>query len=115
MDIQKAVADNLPQGLGKTNENRRVFYSKKFTISQEKKGTIPLVMRVVIQGDRRPYSLALNVKRVAPDIANVEEAFEFGAEFPGENSLAKRVVTKIDDQLAQRRKNKNIFDDFRPF
>jgi len=115
LDIQKAVAENLPQGLGATNSNRRVFYSKKFTVNQVKKGAIPLVMRVAIQGDRRPYGLAVDVKRVAPNIANLEEAFNFGTEFQGGISLAKRVVTRIDDQLAQRRKNKNIFDDFRPF
>lgn len=115
MDIQKAVAENLPQGLGRTNENRRIFYSKKFTVNQAKKGAIPLVMRVAIQGDRRPYGLAVDVRRVAPNIANYEEAFNYGTEFEGGVSLAKRVVTRIEDQLAQRRKSKNIFDDFRPF
>lgn len=115
LDIQKAVADNLPQGLGATNVNRRILYSKKFTVSQEKKGKIPLIMRVVINGDRRPYSLEVGVKKVAPDIANLEEAFNFGNDFKGQDSLAKRVVTRIEDQLAKRRKNKNIFDDFTPF
>ncbi len=120
MDIQSAIVENLPQGLGATNENRRVFYSKKFTVTQEKteqekKGKIPLVMRVLIDGDRRPYGLAVDVRKVAPNISKVDEAFNYGTEFQGQVSLAKRVVSRIEDQLAQRRKNKNIFDDFRPF
>lgn len=115
MDIQKAVVENLPQGMGATNPNRRVFYSKKFSVSQDKKGKIPLIMRIVINGDRRPYGLDVEVRRVSAKVANIEEAFDYGTDFKGQISLAKRVVSHIEDQLAQRRKNKNLFDDFRPF
>lgn len=114
-DIQKSIADNLLSGVGFVNSNRRIFYSKKFTLNQDKKKGIPLVMRVIINGDRRPYGLDFETRKVAANIANIEEAFNFGEEFRGQLSLAKRVVTKIEDQLAQRRKNKNIFDDFKPF
>lgn len=115
LDIQKAVTENLPEGLGATNPNKRVFYSKKFSVAQTKKRKIALIMRVIINGDRRPYGLSVDVKRVSPKISNIEDAFNFGDDFKGQVSLAKRVVTKIEDQLAQRLKNKNLFDDFRPF
>ena len=115
MDIQKIIVENLPEGLGATNPNRRVFYSKKFTVNREKKRAIPLVMRVVINGDRRPYGLGVEVRKVSPDIDNVQEAFDFGSSFKGQISLAKRVVNKIDSDLAKRRKSKNMFDDFKPF
>lgn len=114
-DIQRVVTENLPSGLGATNSNKRVLYSKKFTVPQEKKKPTPLVMRVVINGDRRPYGLDFEVKQVSPDIKNIEEAFNFGSDFRGQDSLAKRVAIKVKDQLAQRRKNKNIFDDFKAF
>jgi hypothetical protein len=115
LDIQTSVADNLPEGVGATNVNRRVFYSNKFTVKQENKGKIPLVMRVVINSDRRPYGLEVEIRRVSPDNKNMEEAFNLGNDFKGQNSLAKRVVTRVKDQLAQRRKSKNIFDDFKAF
>ena len=115
LDIQKAVSDNLPQGVGAVNSNGRVFYSKKFTVNQEKKGQLPLIMRIIINGDRRPYSLDVEVRKVSPKVANIEESFDLGTGFFGQDSLAKRVVTRVDDQLAQRRKNKNIFDDFKAF
>lgn len=114
-DIQQAVAENLPEGVGATNSNRRVFYSKMFTQKQEGKARIPLVMRIVVNGEGRPYTLEVGVKRVNPMTKKTDEAYDFGDEFRGENSLAKRVATSIKDQLALRRKNKNMFDDFTPF
>lgn len=114
-DIQKSLADNLPEGLGATNTNRRVFYSRRFTVNQEKKKRIPLVMRVIIESDRRPYGLTFEVRKVSPNTDNLIDAFNDGDSFAGQDSLAKRVVTRVEDQLAQRRKNKNLFDDFKPF
>lgn len=114
MDIQSVVAQKLPEGLGFVNTNRRIFYSKKFTVKESNKN-IPLVMRIIIQGDRRPYGLDVTVRRVSPRIPHIEEAFENGRDFRGQESLAKRVVKEIETELVQRRKNKNVIDDFRAF
>ncbi len=113
-DIQKAIADNLPGGLGKVNSDRRVFYSQKFTVDKTKKKN-NLVMRIVINGERRPYGLDIETRTVDVTIKDAEEAFNFGDDFRGHLSLAKRVVSQIESQLVQRRKNKNIFDDFKAF
>jgi hypothetical protein len=115
LDIQNTVAGSIPEGVGGVNGNQRVFYSNKFSVKQEKKGKIPLVMRVVINGDRRPYTLEVEVRKVASNIEKSTEAFDQGDAFQGQESLAKRVATSIKDQLTQRRKSKNIFDDFKPF
>lgn len=114
MDIQAVVAQKLPEGLGYVNKNRRIFYSKQFSIKQANKN-IPLIMRIIIHGERRPYSLDVSVKRVSPNAANIEEAFASGADFRGQQSLAKRVVSDIQTELVKRRKNKNVIDDFRAF
>jgi hypothetical protein len=114
-DIQKAIVANLPIGVGAATENHRGFYSKIFTQNQYNGERIPLIMKITILGDRRPYDLEVAVHKVHPNRANLAEAFEQGETFVGQDSLAKRVVTKIDAQLAERRKDKNMFDDFRPF
>jgi hypothetical protein len=114
-DMQKAIQDNIPVGIGAVTPNGRGFYSKVFTQDQQGKGSIPLVMRFDILGDRRPYDMDVAVKKVSPGIHQVDSAFENGETFVGQDSLAKRIVRKIGNQLALRRKDKNLFDDFRPF
>lgn len=112
-DIQKAIADHIPGGIGKINPTKRVFYSKKFFMDQAKAS--PLVMRIVIDGERRPYGLDMETRIVSKNTKDVEESFDAGKDFRGQVSLAKRVVIQIEQQLVQRRKNKNIFDDFKAF
>jgi hypothetical protein len=114
-DIQKAVSDNLPNGIGFVSQNRRVFYSKVFNIPEEKKSKTNLVMRIIINGDRRPYDLSFAVKKTKQVKASIQDAFDLGEPFEGSESLSKRTALKIETSLTKRQKEKNLFDDFRPF
>lgn len=114
-DIQKAVSDSLPSGLGFVSQNRRVFYSKVFTVPGEKKSKTELVMRVIINGDRRPYDLSFAVKKTNQVKGPIQEVFDLGEPFEGSESLSKRTALKIETSLTKRQKEKNLFDDFRPF
>ncbi len=116
-EIQKSISDNLPTGVGHVSSNQRSFYSKEFTASissESSKTRVPAVMRVLILGDRRPYSLQILVNQAA-DIKNAKDAFENGVELESSETYAHRTFTSIKDQLSKRLKNKNLFDDFRPF
>lgn len=112
-EIQKVVAENLSEGVGFVTKNQRNFYSKKFSINTSKT-KVSSIMRISILGDRRPYSLQLKV-HVATDSKNIQEAFEQGEESPVSDSYSKRTYSRIKEQLTKRLKNKNLFDDFRPF
>ncbi len=114
LDIQNVIAQKLPEGVGAMNSNRRVLYSNRFFVKQSSR-EVPLIMRIVIRGDRRPYGLDVSVRTVSARNPDLIEAFDNGSDFRGQDSLAKRVVTEIETELAQRRKNKNIIDDFRAF
>jgi len=114
-DIQKAIQDNIPLGISGVAPNGRGFYSKIFTQAQDKKAAIPLVMRINILGDRRPYDIEIIVRKIDPGFKKPQEAFEQGETYVGQDSLAKRILSKINDELVKRRKDRNLFDDFRAF
>ncbi len=114
-EIQRAIQDNLPLGLESAANNGRTFYSKIFYKDQAKKEPIFLVMKITILEDRRPYSLDIAVNKVSGKERRSPDAFLNGETFVGQDSLAKRASNAIANQLAKRRKDKNFFDDFRPF
>ncbi len=114
-DIQKAVTDHIPDGVAYVSTNRRAFYSKIFTVPGLHKSKTDLIMKIEIVGDRRPYDITFQVKKVEKMQAPVSELFDLGERYEGAESLSKRTALKIETSLTKRQKDKNLFDDFRPF
>ncbi len=115
LDIQKAVSDHMPGGVAFVSTNRRAFYSKIFTVPGLNKTKDDLVMKIEIIGDRRPYDITFEAKKIENMQAPAAELFDLGERFEGSESLSKRTALKIETSLTKRQKDKNLFDDFRPF
>jgi hypothetical protein len=113
-EIQKAISENLPNGLGAVSANQRLFYSKEYKSGSSGQGKVSLVMRVGLLGDRRPYTIQINVRRAA-NTSNIIQAYDNGEDYDQAEGQAKRTYSKIKEQLTKRQGEKNLFDDFRPF
>lgn len=113
--IQKVISESLPTEVGYTSTNGREYYTKVFKSSTANNLEIPLIMRVIILGDRRPYDLSFEVNQVDSMKLNLEDAFDSGSKYFGSESLSKRTASKIQAELVKRHKTRNMFDDFRPF
>jgi hypothetical protein len=116
-DLSSLVAYELPTGLRTTSENGREFYSKHFVLDGPKyKDAGDAVDRyfatVTVLGDSRPYDLEIFVtreKRVLRDTG-----FDYVA--TGHDvQLARELEYKLRQELAKRREDRNIIDDFRVF
>jgi hypothetical protein len=127
-DIQKAVAENLPGGIGSVSSNQRVYTSNFFSPILVDRSRTPTGLqeraraKVYVLGDRRPYSVEVEVElQERTDHENHknqasldlnEGSFETIASDKG---LARRIVRNIHEYLVKKSKNKNIIDDFKPF
>lgn len=117
VDIQKVVGESLPTEVGVVSSNGREYYTKVFKQNIESSKTVPLIVKVVVLGASRPYKLSVEVNVVSSrnKSGDLPDIFSNGEPYYGEASLSKRIVTKVQSELAKRRKNKNLFDDFRAF
>jgi hypothetical protein len=116
-DLCSLVISQLPTGWRITSENGREFYSKHFVLDGPKyKAAGDAVDRytatVTVLGDQRPYDLEIYVtheKRVLG-----QSGFDYD-EVGHDMTLARELQFKLKQELAKRREERNIIDDFRVF
>lgn len=116
-DLSSLVAFELPTGLRTTSENGREFYSKHFVLDGPKykpagDATERYTATVTVLGDMRPYTLEIFVtkeKRVLK-----QTGFDY-VEVGHNMMLARELEYKLRTELAKRREDRNVIDDFRVF
>ena len=129
-DIQKGVYSVAPKGIAKVSSNRRTYSSKYFdpesidtdrtTDKESSMSRQRAYMVATILGDRRPYSIELEVV-VEEDESDTEpkkdDDFIEGkfVKVGSDKGLAKHLREKLANYLARLERNKNLIDDFRPF
>ncbi len=119
VQIKSRVIKNLPLGLKDKSSNGREFTSKYFKIIKGKAfnaKNLPVrkMVKIIILGDRRPYSLDVTVfvqKRRGRDT----QGDMIYKNYKKDKKLAKRIANRIRRQLNNRRDDMNVIDDFKIF
>jgi hypothetical protein len=116
--IQASVVEALPVGKAKVSRNGRTFHSHYFRpdgTDFKKAENVGTRFRasVTIFGDRRPYYFEVSVRREQA-IGLRGGTLKF-RDKGSEPDLARFVMRKIEERLAERRKDRNLIDDFRVF
>jgi hypothetical protein len=115
--LQGLVAGVLPTGLRNTSRNGREMYSKHFVVDgTQYKPAADAIERyfatVMVLGSSRPYDLEIFVTREKRVLR--QNNFEY-REFGYDITLAREIEYKLKEELAKRREDRNIIDDFRVF
>lgn len=117
-DIRAAISAATPIGIRAISSNGREILSKHFLASDGNKfrqaadAIERYYVQFIVLGDRRPYDVQIIVaheKRVLRG-----ETFVYVVDYY-DNLLAKDLAKKIEQELAKRREDRNIIDDFRVF
>jgi hypothetical protein len=116
-DLSSLVAYELPTGLRTTSANGREFYSKHFVLDGPKyklagDAVDRFTAMITVLGDSRPYDIEIIVtheKRVLRS-----SGFDY-VEVGHDMMLARELEYKLKQELAKRREDRNIIDDFRVF
>ena len=111
--VRAAVKESCPGGVRKTSENGREFDSKYFA----PKGPLDVdasaevfreTAHITILGAGRPYSVSID--------SYVEKKSNRGYDGYGrDSSRAKEIAERIKTGLSNRRDDRNMIDDFKPF
>lgn len=117
IEIQKTVARTLPLGLATASANGREMYSKRFILVKGKfeeasDAADRYFATVTVLGDMRPYTLEIFVTRENRVLHN--DGFSY-AEVGHDLGLAHKLEKILREELAKRREDRNIIDDFRVF
>ena len=113
IDIQRLIARTLPIGLNYASPNGREMHSKHFIMDKgvaKAVGEVAdrYVATVTVLGDRRPYTLEIVVAR--------ENRKEGKYRIVGYDiGMARQLERRIQQELAKRREDLNVIDDFRVF
>lgn len=116
-DLQSLVVYEMPTGLRTSSPNGREFYSKYFVLDGPKykaagDATDRYFATLTVLGDARPYNIEIFVtheKRVLR-----KSGFDY-VESGHNTMLARELEYKLRQELAKRREDRNIIDDFRVF
>lgn len=116
-DLSSLVAYELPTGLRTTSQNGREFFSKYFVLDGPKyklagDAVDRYTATITVLGDSRPYDIEIIVtheKRVLRS-----SGFDY-SEVGHDLMLARELEYKLKQELAKRREDRNIIDDFRVF
>lgn len=116
-ELQTLVAQELPTGLRNTSPNGRELYSKYFILDGPRyKPAAEAVERyfatVIVLGSERPYDLQIFVTHEKRRLG--ETGYEYD-EIGHSMMLAHELEYKLKQELAKRREDRNIIDDFRVF
>lgn len=113
--VRKIVMDNIPGGVRKQSMNGREISSEFFNALDlnEPSDTARERARatVYILGARRPYTIRVEVQREKRRAGSKKKYDKLGHD----DKIAKQVVKRIKDALANRPADINIIDDFRAF
>lgn len=114
--IRGTILAKLPRGLASTSPNGRTFTSNYFGVpgrfdedATDKNERSFAVM--VILGDRRPYNVSVSVIREKRNPKSPNEYIKDGED----QQMAKELARRVKADLANRREDRNIIDDFRTF
>lgn len=115
--VRATVQKNLPLGVRTTSRNGRTFESNYFipkgnwdddgTDAKER-----AFARATILNASRPYQVDVSVFRQR------KSGGEYGGGYSDpehDNELSERLANKIATDIANRREDRNIIDDFKPF
>lgn len=114
-EVVKIVESNLPAGRRSVSSNGRTFLSNYFVRGKEGEFTpannapIRHYARIVVLGDRRPYTIEVEVITEKRETGGQYDHFKY------DEGLARVISRRIEKQLYQRREDRNIVDDFRIF
>ena len=111
--VRATVQKNMPLGVRTTSRNGRTFESNYFVPkgNWDDDGTTAKVRafaRTTILGSSRPYQVEVSVFRQHKE----------GGEYSSpelDQDLSERLANKIEADIANRREDRNIIDDFKPF
>ncbi len=112
VDLQRIAEESLPVGRRSVSRNAREFYSEYFVEKDGKfesyeKGDTRYYAIIRVLGDRRPYDMDVDV---------VEEHKHSRFQKVGSDERLARVIKRrVQKTLYERREDRNIIDDFRPF
>ncbi len=114
--LAKVVANKSPRGIRLISPNGREFSSNYFGTPgrfDEDASAKPQRSYAVmtILGDRRPYTIVVTVIREARNQQSLNEYRKLGTDAV----IAKELVRRIKADLANRREDRNVIDDFRAF
>ncbi len=117
-DIRAVISSVVPIGVRNVSGNGREIFSKHFNMADQNRyrpagdAVERYYVHFVILGDRRPYDLEIIVaheKRVLRG-----DTFAYVIDYY-DKVLARDLANAIQDELAKRREDRNIIDDFRVF
>jgi hypothetical protein len=116
-ELQNLIAIELPTGLRTTSPNGRELYSKYFVLSGDKykpaaEAADRYYATVIVLGVERPYDLDIFVTREKRVLGDTGYEYE---EVGHNMMLARELEYKLKVELAKRREDRNIIDDFRVF
>jgi len=112
--VRATVQKNMPLGIRTTSRNGRTFESNFFIPkgNWDDDGTDAkdrAFARSTILGSSRPYTVEVTVyrqRKLGPGEYSEPEA---------DDVLTERLANKIETDIANRREDRNIIDDFKPF
>lgn len=114
-DLQKVIESNLPTGRRAVSSNGRTFFSNYFGVKKDgtfeaaKEANPRYSAEATVLGDRRPYTVAVIVKKEKRDTSG-------GYVSHGNDERLARVISRrIQKALHERRDDRSIIDDFRVF
>lgn len=117
-DIRAVISSVIPIGVRNVSGNGREIFSKHFLMTDGNRyrpandAVERYYVQFIILGDRRPYDLEIIVaheKRVLRG-----DNFVYVIDYY-DKVLARDLAHAIQDELAKRREDRNIIDDFRVF
>ncbi len=113
-DLQKAVHESLPaKSRGQSASGREFktvyFVQKKGEFEEVEGGLYRSYASIEIHGDRRPYSIVVQVPVEKRTSEGHYELFKY------DEGTARVITRRIQKALHERREDRNIIDDFRAF
>ena len=116
--IVQSAAFALPGGVRESSENRRIFQSKHIDLNGNRWDVLSsekwrAYAEIAVLGDRRPYSVEVDVvveERESTDPRD-QEFQPVGQSRP----LAEKIAQKMKGYLEDRRKKRDLIDEFRAF
>ena len=116
--IMQSAAYALPGGILKSSENRRVFKSRYIDLNGNRwdvlsKSKHRSSIEISILGDRRPYVIEVSaIVEERKSDSPLDQSFE---EVGQSRKLAEKIAGKLANHLEDRRKRRNLIDEFRAF
>lgn len=116
--IVQAAAFALPGGIRESSENRRIFQSKHIDLNGNRWDVLSAekwraFAEIGIFGDRRPYTVEVDV--IVEERETTDPRDQFFEPVGQSRPLAERIAQKMMNYLEDRRKKRNLIDEFRAF